>query len=100
MIDQSPVIPIGGYPVKQASIKKGTVSGLTIVSKSSSSISSSDLSSSTNTSEKKYVASKSGKLYYTVTCSGAKRIADKNKIYFSTSGEAEKSGYKFAAYCK
>jgi hypothetical protein len=47
-----------------------------------------------------YVASKSGKLYYTASCSGAKRILDKNKVWFDTAGDAEKSGYTRATSCK
>jgi len=50
--------------------------------------------------EKRYVASKSGKLYYTIGCSGAKRISSKNQIYFATSIDAEKSGYTFSSSCK
>ena len=50
--------------------------------------------------KKMYVASKSGKLYYTIGCSGAKRISEKNKIYFETSSDARKSGYSFASSCK
>jgi hypothetical protein len=47
-----------------------------------------------------YVASKSGKLYYTASCAGAKRILDKNKVWFNTAGDAEKSGYTRATSCK
>lgn len=50
--------------------------------------------------EKRYVASKSGKLYYSLGCSGAKRIALKNMIWFSTKEEAEKSGFEFSSSCK
>lgn len=50
--------------------------------------------------ERKYLASKNGKLYYTVSCSGAKRISEKNKVWFATSIEAEKAGYSLSASCK
>lgn len=50
--------------------------------------------------EKKYVASKNGKLYYSVGCSGAKRISEKNMIWFGTAEEAQKSGYEFASSCR
>jgi len=50
--------------------------------------------------EKRYVASKSGKLYYSLGCSGAKRITLKNMIWFSTKEEAEKSGFEFSSSCK
>ncbi len=49
--------------------------------------------------EKNYVASKNGKLYYTVGCKGANRIKDENKVYFATSGDAEKSGYTASSSC-
>lgn len=48
----------------------------------------------------KYVASKSGTKYHLPTCSGAKRISDKNKIWFSTKEEAEQAGYTPASNCK
>jgi len=53
-----------------------------------------------NSKEKRYVASKNGKLYYSLGCSGAKRISEKNKIWFATSEEAEKSGFTFSSSCK
>lgn len=51
-------------------------------------------------SEKNYVASKNGKMYYTLGCSGAKRIKPENQIWFSTKEEAEKSGYALSKTCK
>ncbi len=50
--------------------------------------------------EKKYVASKNGKLYYSLNCSGASRIKEENQIWFSSKDEAEKTGYSFATSCK
>jgi hypothetical protein len=47
-----------------------------------------------------YVASKNGKLYYSVGCSGAKRISEKNEIWFATKIEAEKAGFTLSASCK
>jgi hypothetical protein len=49
---------------------------------------------------KNYVASKNGKLYYTTSCSGVKRLSEKNMIWFSTSTEAENAGYKKSPSCK
>src|SRR3989344_5025490 len=43
-------------------------------------------------SEKVYVASKNGKLYYGVSCNGANRIKEENKVWFKTTVDAEKSG--------
>jgi hypothetical protein len=50
--------------------------------------------------EKRYVASKNGKMYYSLGCSGAKRIKPENEVWFSTSEEAEKSGYQLSLMCK
>jgi len=49
--------------------------------------------------EKKYVASKNGKMYYSLGCSGASRIKLENQIWFSTSLDAEKSGYSKSTSC-
>ncbi|MDQ3077165.1 MAG: hypothetical protein M3Q63_03900 [bacterium] len=48
----------------------------------------------------KYVASRGGTAYHLLTCSGAKRISEKNKIYFQNKEEAERFGYKPAKNCK
>lgn len=45
------------------------------------------------------VASKNGKAYYLPACSGADRIKEENKIWFSSRKEAENLGYKPAANC-
>jgi len=50
--------------------------------------------------EKRYVASKNGKMYYSVGCSGAKRINPENEVWFSTALDAEKSGFTLASACK
>jgi len=47
-----------------------------------------------------YVASKNGKLYYPVDCASAKRIALKNRMWFATSEDAEKSGFTPSSSCK
>ena len=56
--------------------------------------------STEKTKEKVYVASKNGKLYYGVSCSGASRIKEENKVWFATATDAEKSGYTYASSCK
>lgn len=53
-----------------------------------------------NTGEKRYVASKNGKMYYSLGCSGAKRINKENEVWFSSQLEAEQSGFKLASSCK
>jgi len=47
----------------------------------------------------KYVASSRGKNYYALSCSGVKTLSEANKIYFSTTIEAEKAGYKKSSSC-
>ncbi|MCX6754782.1 MAG: hypothetical protein NTU81_03075 [Candidatus Nomurabacteria bacterium] len=54
----------------------------------------------TNSKEKMYVASKNGKIYYSIGCSGAKRIKPINEVWFSSAQDAEKSGFKASASCK
>ena len=49
--------------------------------------------------ERVYVASKNGKMYYSLGCSGASRIKLENQIWFSTSLDAEKSGYSKSTSC-
>ena len=53
-----------------------------------------------NGAEKRYVASKNGKMYYSLGCSGANRIKPENEVWFSTKEQAEKSGYALASACK
>jgi len=55
---------------------------------------------STRSEEKRYVASKNGKMYYSLGCSGAKRIKPENEVWFSTKEDAEKSGFVLSSTCK
>ena len=48
----------------------------------------------------KYVASKNGKKYHLLWCSGAQTISEKNKIWFNSKEDAEKAGYTPASNCK
>lgn len=43
---------------------------------------------------KSFVASKNSKVYHSPDCQYAKRIKDKNKIWFKSAKEAEEMGYK------
>jgi hypothetical protein len=52
------------------------------------------------TNELKIVASKSGKRYYFLHCSGVKRIKEANKIYFKSENDAKKRGLTIAANCE
>lgn len=49
--------------------------------------------------EKRFVASKSSTKYHLITCPGAKRIKEENKIFFGSAAEAESAGYTPAANC-
>jgi hypothetical protein len=56
---------------------------------------------STNPSQKgTIVASKKGTRYHLLSCPGASQIKEENRIYFSSSAEAEEAGYTRAANCK
>ena len=46
-----------------------------------------------------FFASNRGKKYYSTGCSAGKTIKEENRIFFSTSSEAEKSGYSKSASC-
>ena len=50
--------------------------------------------------EKLYVASVKGSRYHFPWCSGAGRIKEENKLWFSSKEEAEKAGYTPAKNCK
>lgn len=50
--------------------------------------------------ERKFVASKNSSVYHLPWCSGAKRISEKNKVWFATKAEAEQVGYRPASNCK
>ncbi len=50
--------------------------------------------------EGKYIASKNGSVYHFPWCSGADRILEKNKVWFTTEQEAKLAGYKPAGNCK
>jgi len=47
-----------------------------------------------------YVGSKNSDKYHLPWCSGAKQIAEANKVFFNTKAEAEAAGYTPAANCK
>ena len=53
-----------------------------------------------STTKGQYLASKNGKLYYNVGCSGANRIKEENKIWFNTKEEAESRGLTMSSTCK
>ena len=42
----------------------------------------------------KFVASENGSVYHTPKCDWAKRISNKNKVWFNDKQEARKKGYR------
>jgi len=52
-----------------------------------------------NNSRGSYFASKKGKKYYSSGCSAGKTIKIENRIYFSTTTEAEKAGFTLSSSC-
>lgn len=50
--------------------------------------------------QKTFVASKNGTKYYYSWCSGANRIKEENKVWFSTKEAAVRAGFQPAANCK
>jgi len=52
-----------------------------------------------NDSRGSYFASKKGKKYYPNGCSAGKTIKQENRIYFSTTTEAEKAGFILSSSC-
>jgi len=46
------------------------------------------------------VASKNGTKYYSLTCSGVKRIKEENKIFFASREDAERAGLSPSSTCK
>jgi len=84
-------------------IKEGEREGELLISGNDKGIQGIDSSNEISTEsqiEKRYVASKNGKMYYSLGCSGAKRIKPENEVWFSTKEEAEKSGYSLSSLCK
>jgi hypothetical protein len=46
-----------------------------------------------------FFASSKGSKYYSISCSAGKTIKQENRIYFTTSTEAEKAGYALSSSC-
>ncbi|KKU81505.1 MAG: hypothetical protein UY07_C0016G0004 [Parcubacteria group bacterium GW2011_GWA1_47_8] len=51
------------------------------------------------TSSTQLMGSKNGKKYYYPWCAGANRIADANRIYFTSKADAESRGYTPSSTC-
>ncbi len=53
-----------------------------------------------NTGAKAFFASNRGSKYYPAGCTAGQNLKPENRIYFSTSAEAEKAGYELSSSCK
>ncbi|OGJ01282.1 hypothetical protein A3G98_00075 [Candidatus Nomurabacteria bacterium RIFCSPLOWO2_12_FULL_37_8] len=54
----------------------------------------------TKSAGKTFFASNRGSKYYSLGCSGGKTIKQENRIYFTTSAEAETAGYELSSSCR
>lgn len=86
--------------VKEANNRPNSTKEGLVVANKSNTIVEGDLIPQLGQKEKKYVASKNGKMYYTPNCGGASRIKSENEIWFSSKEDAEKSGYVLSSTCK
>ena len=72
---------------------------ITITNEPKSALEGGNTTKEVNMADRRYVASKNGKMYYSPNCSGAKRIKIENQIWFSTKEDAEKSGFTLSSTC-
>jgi hypothetical protein len=93
---------LGEYRVKSSKVETGIIIENRGVGEGevSTSTSKSGLNKEKVGREGEVVASKSGKRYYFPWCGGVTRISEKNKIYFASALEAQKSGLTLASGCK
>ncbi|MEK7088907.1 MAG: hypothetical protein AAB913_02135 [Patescibacteria group bacterium] len=49
---------------------------------------------------KNFFASSKGNKYYSISCSAGKTIKEENRVYFTTSTEAQSAGYELSSSCK
>lgn len=90
-------VGIGSFGLGRLSISEDRIQGIRELDNSQTNIVD---KSEAQTKEKRYVASKNGKLYYSIGCSGANRIKEENEVWFSSQTDAEKSGYTMSSTCK
>ncbi len=84
-------------PISTQKIPVHTSSQVASVVATSSALAESVAASSSQTGA--YVASKKGKKYHLPWCSGAKRITEENKVWFTDKATAEGAGYTPAENC-
>jgi len=53
-----------------------------------------------NSTSGNFFGSSRGSKYYSLSCSSGKTIKQENRIYFATSGDAEKAGYELSSSCR
>ena len=91
---------LGRLSVSATQIKNNDIQIINTKDSSALTLSNNTIENDKQTKEKRYLASKNGKLYYPVLCSGAKRILEKNRVWFESQSEAEKLGYILSSNCK
>jgi len=79
---------------------KGQEASLVVPTISKSSIDSTTSQSVENQNSGEYFASNRGKKYYPINCSAGKTIKQENRIYFSTTTQAETAGYTLSGSCE
>lgn len=88
----SPTLPCEHYPnIPKVTEKHDVVSDKTPVTPSSVPSQSKNMP---------FVASQKGKSYYPIACNGARRIKEENRVYFTSTSEAEQRGYTLSKTCK
>ena len=53
-----------------------------------------------NPSSQNFFASSRGTKYYSIGCSAGKTIKQENRVYFTTSEEAQTAGYELSSSCR
>lgn len=87
--------------IEYPNLQQGSVYGaFPAVQSTSNDYSEGQTSPSATVGEKSFVASKNSDKYHFPWCSGAKRIKEENKVWFTTREEAKAAGYTPAANCK
>lgn len=97
------LVGLGSFELGRLS-KDGATSGIKIEypNQEANVVSSLDqnLSSPQKSTSGNFFASSKGSKYYSIGCSAGKTIKQENRVYFTTSTEAEKAGYELSSSCK
>ena len=93
------LVGLGSFELGRLSTRSTRAGGLKIEYPAVSVDAVTSKSSGTETG-KTFFASNRGSKYYSIGCSGGKSIKQENRVYFASSGEAEKAGYELSSVCK